>query len=554
MPRRAASMRSTSSPRDAAARLAESMHEGERAIVTYAVAVSDAEQFLELREKLAQDGYRRLVVGGVVREIDEVRPSEATSPGVRVEVVVDRVTVRKSEARRLQEAIEAAWSQAELRVDEGKPSCASTEATRGTDQPSHVSVRARARVPEVRALVRAAAPRALLLQLADRRVRGVPRVRPHHRDRLAQGLSRSQKDAQGRRHQAVERSEHHVGARHPREVLRRAKDPARRAVGEAHRRAARAGARRRGLVAQGQVPGRPRLVQVARDAHLQDARPRAALALPRVHALHVVRRVAPERDRPRVPRRRLERRRLARAHGRRSARAPPRLPCPRSAGQAGEGAARVAARVPRRGRHRLPHARPPGANAERRRSAARRADDGPRCGAHGDALRARRADRGPPRDRRPGARARDGRPREGRQHRARRRARAGHHPGVRSGARDGAGRRSRRRAHPVRRNAGRAREAPRPAHGQSVGDAALHGARTTAGPRVARSARRAGAQPPRRRRSLPARRPLRGHGAERLGQVDARARGALSRRGARARRLRVSTSPAPSTRSRGWGT
>src|ERR1700722_2111902 len=108
------------SPRDAAARLAET-HQGARAIVTYAIGVDDAEQFLELRERLAKSGYRRLVVGGVVREIDEVRPSEATSPGVRVEGVVDRVSVRPAEARRLQEAIETAWTQgggrAELRVD-----------------------------------------------------------------------------------------------------------------------------------------------------------------------------------------------------------------------------------------------------------------------------------------------------------------------------------------------------------------------------------------------------------------------------------------------------
>jgi excinuclease ABC subunit A len=108
------------SPRDAAARLAES-HAGARAIVTYAVGTGDAEQFLEVREQLAKSGYRRLVVGGVVREIDEVRPSEATSPGVRVEVVVDRVTVRPGEARRLQEAIETAWThgvgRAELRID-----------------------------------------------------------------------------------------------------------------------------------------------------------------------------------------------------------------------------------------------------------------------------------------------------------------------------------------------------------------------------------------------------------------------------------------------------
>jgi excinuclease ABC subunit A len=110
------------SPRDAAARLAES-HPGARAIVTYAIGLEDAEQFLEVREQLAKSGYRRLVVGGVVREIDEVRPSEATSPGVRVEVVVDRVTVRAAESRRLQEAIETAWThgsgRAELRVDAG---------------------------------------------------------------------------------------------------------------------------------------------------------------------------------------------------------------------------------------------------------------------------------------------------------------------------------------------------------------------------------------------------------------------------------------------------
>ncbi len=110
------------SPADAAAKLADT-HDGARAIVTYAVHADDAEQFLELRESLAKDGYRRLVVAGAVREIDEVRPSEATAPGVRVEVVVDRVTVGKKDARRLQEAIEAAWARgagrAELRADGG---------------------------------------------------------------------------------------------------------------------------------------------------------------------------------------------------------------------------------------------------------------------------------------------------------------------------------------------------------------------------------------------------------------------------------------------------
>ena len=104
------------SPRDAADRLAQTL-EGTRALVTYAVNVEDAEQFLDLREGLARDGYRRLVVAGAVREIDGVRPSEATAPGVRVEVVVDRVNVSKGESRRLQEAIEAAWTRSEGRAE-----------------------------------------------------------------------------------------------------------------------------------------------------------------------------------------------------------------------------------------------------------------------------------------------------------------------------------------------------------------------------------------------------------------------------------------------------
>jgi excinuclease ABC subunit A len=109
-------------PREAAKRLAASLDSG-RALVTYPVRAEDAEQFLELRERLAKDGYRRLVVAGTVREIDELRPSEATSAGVRLEVVVDRVSLGSRDARRLQEAIEAAWSRsggrAELRAESG---------------------------------------------------------------------------------------------------------------------------------------------------------------------------------------------------------------------------------------------------------------------------------------------------------------------------------------------------------------------------------------------------------------------------------------------------
>jgi excinuclease ABC subunit A len=121
------------SPHDAAARLASTL-DGAVAFVTYATEARDAEQFLELREALTRDGYRRLVVAGRVREIDEVRPSEATAPGVRLEVVVDRVRVRSDNHVRLQEALETAWARgmgrADVRTDVGvrKPLAAQTEA------------------------------------------------------------------------------------------------------------------------------------------------------------------------------------------------------------------------------------------------------------------------------------------------------------------------------------------------------------------------------------------------------------------------------------------
>jgi excinuclease ABC subunit A len=109
------------SPRAAADRLAASL-DGGHVLVTYAARADDAEQFLDLREGLAKDGYRRLVVAGVVRDIEQVRPSEATGPGVRLEVVVDRVGVSARDARRLQEAIEVAWSRGGGRAELRGPS------------------------------------------------------------------------------------------------------------------------------------------------------------------------------------------------------------------------------------------------------------------------------------------------------------------------------------------------------------------------------------------------------------------------------------------------
>lgn len=89
----------------------------ERATISYPVRIETAEAYLELRETLVKDGYRRLVLGGVVRDIDEVRPSEAGRPDVALEVVVDRVTLRAADNRRLQQAIEIAWQRSDGRAE-----------------------------------------------------------------------------------------------------------------------------------------------------------------------------------------------------------------------------------------------------------------------------------------------------------------------------------------------------------------------------------------------------------------------------------------------------
>ncbi len=104
------------SAHDAAARAAKDFGE-RRAVVTYPVRIATPEAYLEVRESLVKDGYRRLVVAGSIRDIDDVRPSEAGRPDVAVEVVVDRLQVGARDLRRLQQAIETAWDRGGGRAD-----------------------------------------------------------------------------------------------------------------------------------------------------------------------------------------------------------------------------------------------------------------------------------------------------------------------------------------------------------------------------------------------------------------------------------------------------
>lgn len=90
---------------------------GERAIVTYPSYVSDTEHYLEVREQLAKEGYRRLLLDGQTRDVDDIRPTEALAGGGRIDVVVDRVSIGKRGRRRIASALEAAWRFGEGRAD-----------------------------------------------------------------------------------------------------------------------------------------------------------------------------------------------------------------------------------------------------------------------------------------------------------------------------------------------------------------------------------------------------------------------------------------------------
>lgn len=79
-----------------------------RAVITYPLRVTGTDDYLEVRERLLHDGYRRLWLNNEVRDLDSVRPSEAIARDGRMEVVVDRLDLSKKNSR-LAAAVEEAW-------------------------------------------------------------------------------------------------------------------------------------------------------------------------------------------------------------------------------------------------------------------------------------------------------------------------------------------------------------------------------------------------------------------------------------------------------------
>ncbi|MBK8996484.1 MAG: excinuclease ABC subunit UvrA [Myxococcales bacterium] len=81
---------------------------GRRALLTYPVRVhGGVEGYLEVRDTLAREGYRRLVVAGR-RGSDRVKPSSVMAPAAG-DVVVDRVVLSPRDEKRVASALEEAW-------------------------------------------------------------------------------------------------------------------------------------------------------------------------------------------------------------------------------------------------------------------------------------------------------------------------------------------------------------------------------------------------------------------------------------------------------------
>lgn len=87
-----------------------SLRGAEPILIGYLVDVTSREHYLELRESLARAGLRRLFLGGELRKLDEVKPSEAAKQ--RVAVVIDRIRPTTKETPRIAEALELAFQSA----------------------------------------------------------------------------------------------------------------------------------------------------------------------------------------------------------------------------------------------------------------------------------------------------------------------------------------------------------------------------------------------------------------------------------------------------------
>ena len=241
--------------------------------------------------RCSRDGYRRAARSRRSARSRRGHAERGARRRRRLEVVVDRVKIAASDDRRLGAAHRGGVAArrrrgASARARERRaPTRRRASASRAAS-PARVRARASSRRAPASSRTNRRSARA-------RACRGFGRT---HRHRLGQGHPRRR--AHSLKGSAI-RPWGGASTQWERglleQVLRAHGHPDRRAVARRSRAAQqRARPRRRGHVAAAAtIPGVRGVVQVARDAHLQDARARAPRALPRLRSLHGVRRQAP---------------------------------------------------------------------------------------------------------------------------------------------------------------------------------------------------------------------------------------------------------------------
>ncbi|WNG59739.1 excinuclease ABC subunit A [Archangium gephyra] len=80
------------------------------AVLAFPLRIADTAEFLDVRARLLKDGFHRLVVQGEVRELESLRPAEATDSAGVAHVVVDRLKLSQGQLSRVTAALESAWS------------------------------------------------------------------------------------------------------------------------------------------------------------------------------------------------------------------------------------------------------------------------------------------------------------------------------------------------------------------------------------------------------------------------------------------------------------
>ncbi|SEK49000.1 excinuclease ABC subunit A [Stigmatella aurantiaca] len=97
----------------AAAQALIAAHPEAPVLLAWPVRIAGTAEYLDVRAHLLKEGYHRLVVQGEVRELETLRPAEATDSAGVAHVLADRVKLSGAQLSRVTQALEDAWARSE---------------------------------------------------------------------------------------------------------------------------------------------------------------------------------------------------------------------------------------------------------------------------------------------------------------------------------------------------------------------------------------------------------------------------------------------------------